>query len=581
MFSIGALAFWLLLGTSCRPGVEGEQRDSTTLTAVGTPSDSPSPQSQEWLWAPDEALATGGVTPFSSEVRKAHSVVGFYPAVNDSTLALPKVHQREKSQRLAVLMETARETDLATDWRKAADFAVEVEEFTSAHQAYTREAAIYRRAGDLQAAAAEEAKASYYSTELEIFVSRAGTARELSKLARWEPSTGCYVGAFIDRDDVLKSHHFESQTHGDIEQFNNLVEKPHASFFMYRAYGSRFPREWAEYVKRHGAVPHIAWEPRALSDVKDDAYLREFMEEAAALDHPVVLRFASEMNGEWTPYHGDPQAYVKAFRRVFTASRKAPKAVMLWCPNTVPLTDIDKYYPGDDYVDWVGVNFYSVPFLDNDPKRPGDRIHPAEQFKFIYEKYSTKKPMAIGEWAASRKSSLEPIDRDEFSVSKLRQLYAVLPTKYPRIKMVNWYDCNNLVKAKSERQLNDFQLTHSEVVLAAYREAVKHPHYLKAGQGMSPIAYETVSGAAELRREDELRLALKSYDQRLKVFFLDNDRLIHASDNPLAWYLTGEQLSDRGMGSIKILVFDSRDRLVLERSFRYKITASTRDASTL
>ena len=28
------------------------------------------------------------------------------------------------------------------------------------------------------------------------------------------------------------------------------------------------------------------------------------------------------------------------------------------------------YYPGDEYVDWVGVNFYSVYYHDNGPSRP-------------------------------------------------------------------------------------------------------------------------------------------------------------------------------------------------------------------
>lgn len=386
---------------------------------------------------------------------------------------------------------------MATDWRRAADYALEVEEYAVAHEAYKNEARVYRDSGDVQAAIAEEKKASYYATELEIYKSEKSS--KVTGLERWEPPSGCYIGAFIDRDDSLKTLHFESQTHGDIEQFNKMVGKPHASFFMYRSYGLPFPSQWAEYVKRNGAVPHIAWEPRHLSEVKDDQFLGDFMAAAAKLDHPVVLRFAGEMNGEWTSYHGDPKAYVSAFRRIYIASRKAPKVVVLWCPNTVPQTNIDQYYPGDDYVDWVGVNFYSVPFLDNDVKRPGDKIYPPDQFKYVYEKYAARKPMAIGEWAASRRSSLEERERDDFALTKMKQLYAVLPTKYPRVKMVNWYDCNNILRAKEERQLNDFQLTSSERTLTGYMRSTAHSHFLGAGEFASSRSYARVEERVELR----------------------------------------------------------------------------------
>lgn len=481
----------------------------------------------------------------------------------------PNVSPGRPVDRLTPLLETAEATNMATDWRRAADTAVEMEVYPEAAQAYKNEAAIYAKSGDPQAAVAEQIKASYYSTELKLF--HTVNPKKSGKLERWEPVNGCYVGAFIDRDDSLEKHMYESQTHGDIPQFNKLVEKPHASFFMYRSYGTPFPVQWAEYVKQNGAVPHIAWEPKDIKAVKDDAYLQEFMEAAARVDCPVVLRFAGEMNGEWTPYHGDPKAYVEAFRLVYKASRRAPKVVMLWCPNTVPQTDIEKYYPGDDYVDWVGVNFYSVPFLDNNPNRPGDKIYPPEQFKYVYDHYAKKKPMAIGEWAASRRSVLEDRDRDNFAVTKLRQLYAVLPTQYPRVKMVNWYDCNNIARAKEERQLNDFQLTHSPPVLDAYKRAIAEPYYLGAGQDSPRKSYAEIKGDVKLGSDDEVRLSLKSYDPTLKVYFLKDGKVLHASDNPVEWYIGASQLGKDPKGTVEIAVYDSKDRPVTRQKLKYRL----------
>ncbi|MFA7479644.1 MAG: glycosyl hydrolase [Vulcanimicrobiota bacterium] len=453
----------------------------------------------------------------------------------------------------------------AADWRKVAERALLLEDFGSAQEAFQRESDIYRAKGHTQAALAEAIKAAQYSTKLQLY--RSIPPEPAAKLERLEPASGCYLGAFIDRDDALQAHQFGSQIHGDIEQFNELVEKPHASFFMYRAYGTDFPTRWAEYCKENGAIVHIAWEPKNLEEVKEDHYLEKFMAEAARLDHPVLLRFASEMNGKWTPYNGDPEAYKQAFRLVHKASRNAPKVALMWCPNTVPQAEIQDYYPGHEYVDWVGVNFYSVPYLDNDPERSGELIHPTDHLKFVYDTYSVSKPIAIGEWAASRESSLSPDDLTDFAGGKLAQLYSDLPTAFPRVKMVNWYNCNNIVKARQERQLNNFQLTTSKPLLERYRRAIEGPYFLGAGAQASPVGFEVARSAVALSPGDILKVSLKSYDPLLKVYFLLEDQVIHASSDPLEWYVSGRQLGT-GAESVTIAVFDSRDWFVTSETIR-------------
>jgi hypothetical protein len=474
---------------------------------------------------------------------------------------------------LAGLQSEVQAYPTAAGWRKVAERAVLVKDFPLASEAFSKESAIYRDKGSVQAALAEESKARQYGTESQLFQTKPAVVP--SSLERLEPSSGCYVGAFIDRDDTLKKHQFASQIHGDIEQFNDLVGKPHASFFMYRAYGKPFPRKWAEFVKSHGAVPHIAWEPKDLKQVRDDDYLNHFLAEAKAFDHPLMLRFASEMNGAWTPYNGDPEAYKEAFRLVYEKSRSAPKVALMWCPNSVPRSTIEDYYPGDDFVDWVGVNFYSVPFLDNDPNRPGDLVHPTDHLRDVYETYSTKKPIAIGEWAASRQSALTDRNLQDFGTGKMAALYADLPTRFPRVKMVNWYDCDNIEEAKDSRKLNNFQLTDSEQVLGSYQRAVSSQHFLGAGQTSSALVYEPVAGKLKLSEADKLRLALKSYDPKLRVFFEVDQKVIHASDNPLEWYVTGAQLaSGGGKGRLRILVYDSSNRFVMEQTADFQVEKS-------
>lgn len=470
--------------------------------------------------------------------------------------------------RLASLLQQARSYPSGPGWREVAELAVELEDYATATMAYSEEAEIYRQSGDVQAAIVEEGKAAQFATELKLYYTV--PAPSAGKLERLEPAAGCYVGAFIDRDDNLKQTMLASQVYGDVDQFNELTGKPHASFFMYRSYGEPFPTEWGEYLKARGAIVNIAWEPHDIGQVQaDSAYLTQFVNAAARLDHPVMLRFASEMNGAWTSYNGDPEAYKKAFRAVHEATRRAPKVALLWCPNSVPVKDIEAYYPGDEYVDWVGVNFYSVPFLDNDVNRPGERIHPTEHLKYVYEKYSQRKPIAIGEWAASQQSSVSQKSFLDFGTTKMSQLYSSLPTEFPRVKLVYWYDKDNITaESKADRRLNNYQLTSPPQMLEQYRRSVSSPYFIGAGQDSPRFVYRTLEGTPKLSNSDVVRVFLKSYDPDLRVYFKADGAIIHASQNPSEWYLTASQLKGVKNSEVTVLVYDSRSRFVTREVFK-------------
>lgn len=461
---------------------------------------------------------------------------------------------------LAQLQAIARSSGAAYDWRQLADAAARKGYYAVASDAYRREARVYQTTGDLQAARAEEMKAARYATEIELYLERPSGPRQPPP-ARLEPERGCYIGAFIDRDDNLPSDVLESQRHGDIAAFNKLTGKKHSCFFMYRSYGMKFPSEWARQVKAQGAIPQIAWEPKDISQVRDDLYLQMFVEEVAALDWPVFIRFAGEMNGDWTSYHADPKAYRQAFRTVYKAFRRAPKAALIWCPNSVPVTGIEQFYPGDDAVDWVGVNLYSVMFLDNDPERPGDAVNPIDLLDPIYKRYAARKPIAIGEYAASHQSALSPQPRPDFAVDKMRQLYESLPTRYPRVKLISWYDCNNLVHARAGRQLNNYLVTEPQAVLEAYRRTIQSPYFLAAGQTRAPVVDVPFVNGGELVPGAGLVLWARSYVQRPKVFLRVDGKLVTDRSR---WVVADLK---PGKHRLEVLVYDDKNRLAgrLER----------------
>lgn len=66
------------------------------------------------------------------------------------------------------------------------------------------------------------------------------------------------------------------------------------------------------------------------------------------------------MNGNWYGYSGDPAAYIAAWRHIWTvfADLRVTNVTWVWCPNLTP-ANWDAYYPGNRYVDVIGVDGFS------------------------------------------------------------------------------------------------------------------------------------------------------------------------------------------------------------------------------
>ena len=156
-------------------------------------------------------------------------------------------------------------------------------------------------------------------------------------LAKFEPPSGCYIGAFIERDSAVKG--------GNIAAFEELTKKKHASYFTYVGYGMPFPSDWVAKVKKTGAAPHVAFEPNnGLAEVKDSPYLRAWARDAARAQCPIFLRWASEMNGPWTKYGGNPSLYKEKFALVSKIMKEeAPNVAMVWTPFAEPAKFIPLY----------------------------------------------------------------------------------------------------------------------------------------------------------------------------------------------------------------------------------------------
>jgi hypothetical protein len=460
-------------------------------------------------------------------------------------------------------------------YRQLAQLYVSAGLYAEAARTYREEAAQYRRKGLTDAAIIGEKLAARYDNGLGLYIERDATPQEVKGLysgAPLEPFVGCYLGAFIDRDDALREKYLDEnfQTHKAPEEWARLTGKPHGTMFMYLSYGNKFPRAWVERLKQNNIIPQIAWEPRDLRAVRDDKYLQEFAQACREVDWPIFFRFASEMNGAWTPYHGNPALYREKFRLVHRVlHRYAPRVATIWCVNNPPLGPIDAYYPGDDGCDWVGVNFYSVPFYENNRARPAFDDSPLALLDPVYKKYAARKPIAICEYAASHRPALDNVLRNDFAIQKLSILYGALPRLYPRVKLIDWFSMSTIAHPTPGKTLNDYTLSDQKAVLDAYRRVTAAPYFLpsfqRLGEARPPLpralrSNEPVRGSARLSAWSNLQLT------GTKVFATLGDRVVYASNRPGAHEIALDLARTRaGSQAFTVLVYDSKNRFVASK----------------
>jgi mannan endo-1,4-beta-mannosidase len=167
---------------------------------------------------------------------------------------------------------------------------------------------------------------------------------------------------------------------GEVDEFARAAGKMPGTVLFFANLSQPYPADAVSASWARGMLPMISLEPiiensttgqPPLRDIYQGRYDDFFHQWAAALRQqglPVALRLAHEMNGFWYPWaegvNGNaPGDYVKTWRYLHDlfAADGVTNALWVWSVNridTLPNKAISPFYPGSDYVDWVGMNGY-------------------------------------------------------------------------------------------------------------------------------------------------------------------------------------------------------------------------------
>lgn len=172
-------------------------------------------------------------------------------------------------------------------------------------------------------------------------------------------------------------------------------------------------------IAREGHIPVISWEPHefsvsfgteiySLDDIADGVYddlIKDDFEAIGRHDGIVYLRFAHEFNegSGWYPWSigingNTAEQYVDAWRHLVELSEEyeADNIRWIWSPNAtnfLPQNTLEAAYPGDQYVDMVGIVGYLGPLFPTFEERFDETIIEIRDF--------SDKPIIITETGAA------------------------------------------------------------------------------------------------------------------------------------------------------------------------------------
>jgi beta-mannanase len=326
------------------------------------------------------------------------------------------------------------------------------------------------------------------------------------------PDNGAYTGAFIDFGDTE-----DDVTVEGIEAFEKLVGKHQAIVASSSYWGEQsFPTRNLDLIWRHGSVPLVYWSPWdrpydedqgpdkfSLTNIaagKWDDYIDHWADAAKAFHHPIMVSFANEVNGQWFPWSGifygtdkqipgsnpprymGPETFKAAYRHVVDRVRARGATNVVWVFHVMNYSMPQEmwnltreYYPGSQYVDWIGMSVYGQQYLEDN----WSSFEPLLDWPYTeVTQIDPTKPIMLAEWGIG--------EFPQFGSKSgfIAEAFATMK-KYPKLKAaVFWNErwqnesSDNADGTYVDGSYSNLRVNSSPESLAAYQKGVGDSYWL-------------------------------------------------------------------------------------------------------
>lgn len=252
-------------------------------------------------------------------------------------------------------------------------------------------------------------------------------------------------------------------------------------------------------IIQEGYIPMITLEdhfPIAKSTVKQpnlysiveghyDSFFADWAKQIKKVNGIVLLRILHEFNGDWYPWciannDKNPQLVVKAFRHIHDIfkAQQVTNVKFIWCPNSMSFPQekwnfIMDAYPGDEYVDFVGLDIYNG--AGKSVIWRSFRKEGIENY-FILTQRLANKPLFICETASRERNATESKSAQD-KAGWIKQMSIVLTSDMSKIKLLTWFN-----------EKETFKISSSPGAQGAYLDYIFKNDYFKSGtKYMEPL----------------------------------------------------------------------------------------------
>jgi beta-mannanase len=217
-----------------------------------------------------------------------------------------------------------------------------------------------------------------------------------------------------------------------------------------------------------------------------DTYIKTWAKEASQINSPIFLRVGHEMNDPyrypWGPQNNSAKDFVGAWRhihRIF-ASAGATNIIWIWSPHP-SYGWFEAFYPGDKYVDFVGINILNYGTVAIWSKWWTFK----EMFGAHYQELSAfRKPMMITEFGSLAIGG----DRSKW----IKDALTSIPFDYPAVKSVLFFHFSS--DMTTTQQAVDWTFKNDPKVLKTIIQAISlWPDAVKPAKPTNPFT-PTFSG---------------------------------------------------------------------------------------
>ncbi len=226
------------------------------------------------------------------------------------------------------------------------------------------------------------------------------------------PVNHAYLGAFVNPEHLGLGESSDTPGSNVIQQlpaFNQQVGKHLAIIHFYTPFKKALPTSTLNAISANNSIPLISWGCANVASIASGQYdstINAFADGLKSYNKPVFLRWYWEPNqlnksgdtpaGSGCDGYNNGSGYITAWQHVYKLFQidKVTNVAFVWCPGYSG-GNFAAYYPGDSYVNWIGLDRY-------ERTQSGQQLLSfSDMFSNYYQQWlSHNKPIMVAETAA-------------------------------------------------------------------------------------------------------------------------------------------------------------------------------------